>query len=190
MRRVRSVVAACAVGIAGLTGCGVSAESSPRHIDDAQLPAALQVEHASTTTVGTALVPLQVWFVRDNRLVPATHQVEAPLTAAKAVADLVLGPTDSESASLRSAIPDPQVIVEATVLDGTATVVLAEAFNQIPTADQVLAIGQLVLTLTSLSGIDQVQFRLGQTDVAVPLPDGTTSVFPVGADDFTDLISS
>jgi spore germination protein GerM len=173
-----------------LVGCGVNPEGSPRQIDEERLPAALQVEHASTTTVGTALVPLQVWFVRDNHLVPVSHQVEVPLTASKAVADLVLGPTDAEAASLRSAIPDPQVIVEATVTDGTATVDLAEEFNQVPTADQVLAIGQLVLTLTGLDGIDQVRFRLGQIDVAVPLPDGTTSDQPVDAADFTDLITA
>ena len=59
--------------------------------------------------------------------------------------------------------------------DGTATVELAEDFNQIPTTDQRLAIGQLVLTLTGLPGVDQVRFRLNGVDLAVPLPGGTTS---------------
>jgi hypothetical protein len=189
MRRLAAVIV-CLLGGLAVVGCGVSPESSPRQIDPDGLPAALRVDHGTTTTIGTALVPVEVWFVRDDRLVGVDHQVEAPLTATKAVADLTSGPTDAESASLRSAIPDAQVIVETTVADGTAVVELAEDFNQIPTTDQVLAIGQLVLTLTGLPDVDQVRFRLNETDVPVPLPDGTSSLAPVDADDFAALIAA
>lgn len=178
------------VGALVLTACGVSAESSPREIDPDRLPGALRVDHVTTTTIGTALVPLEVWFVRDDRLVAVEHHVEAPLTASKAVADLANGPTGADASSLRSAIPDAQVIVDTTVADGTATVELAEDFDQIPTADQKLAIGQLVLTLTGLDDVDQVRFQRNQIDVAVPLPDGNSTDTPVDADDFAALVAS
>lgn len=168
----------------------MSAESSPREINPNRLPAALQVDHGTTTTIGTALLPLRVWFVRDDRLVGVDHLVEAPLTAPAAVAELTRGPSDDEAASLRSAIPDAQVIVESNVVDGTATVDLADDFNQIPPADQVLAIGQLVLTLTGLDDVDRVRFRLNEVDIAVPLPDGTTTTAPVDADDFAALVTT
>ncbi|MFT3855193.1 MAG: GerMN domain-containing protein [Ilumatobacteraceae bacterium] len=164
--------------------------SSPRQIDPDRLPGALQIDHGTTTTIGTALVPLEVWFVRDDRLVGVEHQVEAPLTATKAVADLANGPTEADPSSLRSAIPDAQVIVETTVIDGTAIVELAEDFDQIPTTDTVLAIGQLVLTLTGLEEVDQVKFQRNQVDVAVPLPDSTQTDAPVDAEDFAALVVS
>ena len=127
-------------------------------------------------------------MVGENGLVRVTHRIEPPVTPAAVLASLAAGPTDVEvGESLRSAIADPKMIVDVVVAGGTATVDLDASFDQIPATDQVLAIGQMVLTLTNQRGIGQVRFELAGAEVAVPLPDGRTVDAAVSADDHRTL---
>ncbi|MEO5898808.1 MAG: GerMN domain-containing protein [Ilumatobacteraceae bacterium] len=184
--RVWSEVAVAAVLVAS---CGVPTEGTPRRIAERRLPESLRPESVADSTPGPAREAVTVWLVRDGHLVAVTHEVEAPATAATTVADLAAAPTLAEQRqSLRSAIPDGQVIVSVAVSGGTATIALADSFDQILTTDQVLAIGQLVLTLTDLRGIGQVRFELDTTEIAVPLPDGRSTDGAVSADDYRSLI--
>lgn len=188
--RVAALALATATCVA-LAGCGVPAEASPRVIGESRLPESLHQSAATTTTVGVAREDVRLWFVRDDRLVKVTHQIEPPVDPQSVVGELTAGPSEAEQRdSLRSAIPDPEVIVDVDVQGGTATIKLDDAFEQVPTADQVLAIGQLVLTMTDLRGVGQVRFDLGGAEVAVPVPDGGTSSGPVSADDFQALVAT
>lgn len=186
----RSIIAvALLLGLGtALAGCGVTTESSPRRISEQRLPAALRPQDQTQTSLGPSPEPVAVWLVGDDGLVRVTHRVEPPVTATAVLASLGTGPTDAETArSLRSAIPDAAMVVKVTVVAGTADVELHSSFNQIPAKDQVLAIGQIVLTLTNLRGVGQVRFELGGAEVAVPLPDGRTADAPVSADDYSSL---
>lgn len=172
-----------------VVSCGVPPEDSPRQIAGRRLPESLRPESVADSVPGPALEAVIVWLVRDGHLVAVTHEVEAPATAASAVAVLAAAPTVAEQRqSLRSAIPDAQVIVSVGVSAGTATLQLADSFDQILTTDQVLAIGQLVLTLTDLRGVGQVRFELDKAEIAVPLPDGRSTDSAVSADDYRTLI--
>jgi spore germination protein GerM len=172
-----------------LVGCGVPTDDAARRISPNRLPDALRPAGSTTTTLVVAMANVEVYFVRNGRLVPVEHEVEAPTTPTKAVAALTAGPAQDDPTGLRSAIPDAQVIVDVDVQAGTATVELSDAFDQVQTPDQALAIGQLVLTLTHLRGVGQVRFDLGGTSVAVPLPDGKTAAV-VSADDYRELIEA
>ena len=181
-------VALCAALTGVLAGCGVETETAPRRIAEDRLPAALRPEQQPETTLGPSLEPVAVWLVGDDRLVRVLHRLEPPVSPAAVLASLGAGPTDEEvGRSLRSAIADEAMIVDVTVAGGTAAVELDASFNQIPATDQVLAIGQIVLTLTNQRGIGQVRFELAGTEVAVPLPDGRTVDAAVSADDYRTL---
>ena len=54
--------------------------------------------------------------------------------------------------------------------------------------DEVLAIGQIVFSLTSLSNVDAVTFQVGGTLVSVPRPDGVLLARPVTSDDYSELL--
>ncbi len=111
-----------------------------------------------------------------------------PVTASEVVASLGEGPTAAEiDRGLRSAIPDATMVVSAEVAGGTATVELAADFSEIPPGDQVLALGQLVLTLTDLRGVGRVRFQVAGAPVATPLPDGTSTDDSVSREDFRSL---
>ena len=104
---------------------------------------------------------------------------------------MLAGPSTSEQdESLRSAIPDPSAVVDVSVAGGVATVNLTAAFSEIPANDQVLAVGQLVLTLTDLRGIGRVRFVVDDVQVAVPLPNGETSEDSVSRDEYLVLTGS
>jgi spore germination protein GerM len=55
------------------------------------------------------------------------------------------------------------------------------------TDEQLLALGQLVFTLTDQPGIGGVEFSLEGEPVDVPLADGTTQDGPVSRDDLPEV---
>lgn len=174
--------------LAAASGCGVPDQPDAQPLSREEIPQGL---HPSDTTVEVPPAQeasIDVWFVRDDRLVVTAHRVVAPAVAQTALAEVLAGPTEAEQGqALRSAIPDPSAVVNVEVGAGTAIVELSDSFGEIPAADQVLAVGQLVLTLTDLRGIGQVRFVVGGDEIAVPLPDGDTSTGPVSRDDFLAL---
>ena len=181
-------VAALIAVFAAASGCGVPNQQDAHPLSRDEIPEGL---HPSDTTAEVAPaqeVSIDVWFGRDDRLVVTAHQVVAPAAAQTALAEVLAGPTEAEQGrALRSAIPDPSAVVNVEVSAGTAIVELSESFGEIPAADQVLAVGQLVLTLTDLRGIGQVRFVVEGDEIAVPLPDGDTADGPVSRDDFLAL---
>ena len=51
-----------------------------------------------------------------------------------------------------------------------------------------LAVGQIVLSLTSVPGVDSVWLMSGGTPIEAPLPDGALTARPLTAQDFTALV--
>jgi hypothetical protein len=180
------------VGLAALTslslGCGVPGESTPRVLSESELPDGLRPVSTSPDATTREQEVIDVWFVRDGSLARARHSVPSPADASIAVDEVLAGPSASEQGeSLRSAIPDPEAVVGVTVGRGVATVDLRAAFAEIPASDQVLAVGQLVLTLTDLRGIGRVEFQVNGEQVPVPLPNGEPSEGTVSRDDYLSL---
>lgn len=82
----------------------------------------------------------------------------------------------------------PVVLVD--VVDGTARVTLRQP-DRDPPADRLpLAIGQVVLTVTSAPGVARVQLLRDGEPTAVPLPDGARSDAPVTAADYAVLLAA
>lgn len=181
----RLALSACVLVI--VAGCGFPAERHASPIPQDDLPAGLR-SGVTATTAPSSTEPATIWFVADNRLVAVRHGVEAPASVTTVTNELLIGPSAAErDRGLRSGLPDPTVVVGTELARGTAQVQLAPSFAEISPEDQVLAVGQLVLTLTNLPGIGGVQFTLDGTPVAVPLPSGVSSDAPVFRDDFIAL---
>ena len=71
---------------------------------------------------------------------------------------------------------------------GSVTVILNAAFGALPPVEQVLLLGQVVLSLTG-SGETSVSFTdESGNPVAVPLPDGRLLDVPATARDYSSLI--
>lgn len=189
-RRPAIVASAAAVVLgAGVSGCGVPADSRARPVASIEIPVGLSPGDPGPTTTVVDTSAVIVWFVREAALVRSVHDVPSPAEPDRALAELLAGPTEEDQrAQLRSAIADPAAVVGVRVVGGIGAVDLAPSFAEIPANDQILAVAQIVLTLTDLRGVGRVRFIVDDTPVAVPLPNGDTTSDSVSRDEYLELV--
>jgi len=146
-----------------------------------------------TEPVITMLVDL--WFAGDTGLVPVPTEVVPPDSDQAILDGLVAGPPENEQ--LRTVVVDPLtgnplVSVfegEPTVIEPGASVFIALApeFAALPPNEQVLVLGQVVISLSG-AGLGAVEFvDATGSPVAVPLPDGRLLDRPATTSDYIAL---
>ncbi len=199
--------------IAALTGCGIPLQGAPQAIPEDAIPAPLALPTTETTTDASAnetaepvpspqeplIEEIRLWFVREDGLVGVEAMLPAPAAPEPILQSLAVGPTPSEtSAGLRTVSRDPltglslvNVAVPAIADEfepGVISVALESAFAALPPNEQVLLLGQVVLSLTG-SGWEGVRF-VDETGspAAVPLPDGRLLDTPATAAAYASLI--
>ncbi len=204
---MRVSVGALFVALA-VTGCGIPLQDSAQPLPS-EVVAAPSVPSPSPTTTPspgptnslppdpTNQVPevSSVFFVRDDGLAAVDTELFPPVVAESVVNALVTGPP--ADSGLRSVAVDPLTGLSliAISLDSApnstgaeVTVVLASQFSALPPNEQVLLLGQVVLSLSS-AGWSSVAFvDSAGALVAVPAPDGRLLVRPVVAGDYASLI--
>ena len=141
--------------------------------------------------------PVELWFAGDVGLVPVLTAVEPANSAEAVVAGLVAGPPEDEQ--LRTVAVDPLTglplisvfldEVTESVNPGDVNIALSPEFAALPPNEQVLVLGQLVLSIAG-DGLGTVAF-VDQTGspVAVPLPDGRLLDRPATVEDYSSLIA-
>ncbi len=174
------------VGALLLSGCGVPNDAAPREISRDRVPfGLLDPDQPSSTVPGPSTARAEIFLVAADKLVPVTREVAAPATADKAVEALLSGPTNAEAArNLRTAIVTTSGLSASAPVAGLVTVELGRAFATSGASSQVLAVAQLVYTVTSLPGASRVSFTVAGRSVAVPLGDGTLTNSAVTRADF------
>jgi Sporulation and spore germination len=169
---------ALAVGTAALAlaGCGL--------ITPAEGPTAIAPSHVgfnllSPTIPGTnhARVHFETEpiFIVDaaHRLAPASRIVPSPPSIATVVAQLLTGPTAIErSAGFTTELPRKLVLIAATVRKHVGYVDLSGSLNQLARPDELLAIGQLVLTAAYVGATQGLEISLAGAIQDLPVPSG------------------
>ncbi|CCG03826.1 Putative Lipoprotein [Blastococcus saxobsidens DD2] len=168
-------------GLLLLAGCGVEPQAAPQPLT---VPAPQTSQPARSSD--TAGLELTVYFVRGADLVPARRTVDF-LTPAEALDALVAGPTRAEViAGLRTALAPQVLSVDVGLPGGITSVAVTTEFTGISGGNQLLAVAQVVWTLTGLEGTQQVRFLLDGVPVEVPTDTGLTEA-PVGRDNFSSV---
>lgn len=190
MRRRRSWSAASVAALL-LVGCGIGSEESPRNLH-------LRVDDESLsidTQVGDGFeIGASIYLVAENaRLRPTTRRVQVsaePSTHLGSVLDaLIAGPDEGEvPRGLRSAVPSTTRVLGVTVDDDTAVVDLSSAFASIGGREELLAVGQVVLTVTTFPGVRRVLLNLDGRPTDLPLPDGSLADGAVALSDYASLL--
>jgi hypothetical protein len=138
------------------------------------------------------------FFIREDGLVPLVSDVLAPADPQMVLDGLADGPP--VETGLRSVVVDPltgTALVSAFTSNGdvplppaATTVAVAGAFSSLPPTEQVLLLGQVVLSLSSAGyGTVSIVDEAG-SPLAVPLPDGRLLDRPATALDYASLIRS
>ena len=167
-----------------VTACGIPFETEPEAVE---VEVAVAADDATPTPGDVAAV--SVYLVRDNALVHVTRNLPSP-PASGVIFESLLGPVaePEQRAGLRTAIPpDTQVI--ALKEDGTLLQIdLSREFASVGGEEEILAVAQIVLTASSIEGIDLVTFALDGVPTGVPVASGALSDNPVGARDYESLV--
>ncbi len=182
-RRVHAlgVVVACAL----VGACGVPHQDTPTQLDNNRVHLAAP---ATTTTlaIGTPTGRVELCLIRGNHLIENPTGLPAPQSVRKTLQALLDISQSALPAGTRSALTQPNLFTAGATTRGIANIDLD--FANIPPATQILAIAQIVCTLTSLPGIGQVRFTNHGRPIDVPRADSSLTNQPVSRDDYKALI--
>ncbi len=198
--RRTTMAAALFIALVGAS-CGPSTEKTARVVVD--VPFGLTAS-TSTSTTTTSVVPpstfpseptesIALFFVLDDRLTPAILDLPLDPSPQQALDTLLDGlPRYAQGSVIRTALPER---LTATVLVSRGLAVVdtdTSLLTEISPVDQRLAIGQIVLTLTSRPGIGQVTFTVDGKPQAVPRGGGDLAPAnqPVAYDDYVSLLDN
>jgi hypothetical protein len=182
-----------------VAACGVPTDGTTRTLDRDRVPYGLlrtaPPEGPAPSVTGPAVTVPQVYLLDvEDQLVPQRQPVEAsglePVVQSLLLL-LAAGPTEEQRARGLGTALGPGVGLDLTgVVEGTAQIQVTPS-SQIPAADRLpLAIGQVVLTATSVDGVDRVVFLQDGVPVEAPLPGGARTSVPVTAADYSSLLAN
>lgn len=168
--------------------CGVATDPKPVPFDDdvrAAVAAALTPPSTAAPVESGRLVDL--YFIAGERLVGLTRTVhDDPAAVVKALID---GPGATEvNLNLRTAIPPATQVRTVVVTNRTARVDLSADFTAVGGQEEIFAVAQIVVTLTSFPPVDTVTFAIDGADVAVPIGDGSVTDSPLTPRDYQSLL--
>lgn len=165
-----------------LTGCGVQPQDRPEPL---VVPGSPSADVGPSPAQGRTA--LRVYFVRGARL-EAVDRSAPDGDSPTVLGLLTAGPTrDEVLGGLRTAVtPRALVTSDAPVAGSTVEVALAPEFTAVSGSNQLLAVAQVVWTLTESPGVARVRFSAAGTPIEVPTDAGLTDQ-PVGRDDFRSV---
>jgi hypothetical protein len=181
-----------------LASCGVPDDGTTRTVRSGDVPhrllgaAGSSGAPAATPTGPTVTIPRVYLIDQDRQLVPQEQPLEAsgmePLLA-DLLAALATAPTQQQRAmGLSSALESETGLRLLNVTDLTARIAVGESTG--PAADRLpLAIAQIVLTATSVEGVDAVLLFQDGDALEAPLPGGELTSRPLYADDYAALLA-
>ena len=188
-------LAAGFLGLLLLAGCGIPAQDQPVNVAPADLPSPLRGDGTPRPSVPATIDPdeatVLIYFVRSDRLVgvpraapdgSADDRLRAALTA------LATGPSEAEQArGVTTAFP-PGITLDVAAVQGRRAVLTLNGETDSRSAvDNILTVGQVVLSLTSLPAIHDVSFVRDGVPVEALLPGGALSSAPLTAADYGKL---
>jgi spore germination protein GerM len=109
----------------------------------------------------------------------------------KSIDLLIEGPTVDETASgFRSGLTNrPDLIIESRIEEGIAFVGLGDDLDTFSGDEQILILGQIVLTSLTVPGVSAIQFLRSNEALSVIAPNGNSLTGPIVRSDFAVLLS-
>ena len=210
--RVAAVLVAALISVLSAAGCGVPLEDSAQSLPPEVIPPPLVVptqtaspsespSPSPTSTSDSSPEPgvevVDFYFIREDGLVPLPSDVPTPTSPEVVLEGLTAGPPPETG--LRSVVVDP---LTGTPLVGVfvptdaslslpfadVTIAVADSFGSLPSTEQVLVLGQVVLSLSSAGYSTVSVVDEAGSPLAVPLPDGRLLDRPATALDYASLI--
>lgn len=180
-----------------VAACGLPGDGAVSRVDDDSVPYGLLDADGSSSadTDGPAAQgpgPVIFWLSPGDRLLPSatdtTCDQPVEVVVESLLGELAAGPTSEAREEGRStAIPPESALLLADLADGRVEVDL-QSETSISAERLPAAVGQIVLTMTSVAGVDSVTLVSDGGTVPVPLPGGALTDEPVTGEDYAVLV--
>ena len=195
MRRSRwrpGTFAVLATAAVILAGCGVPPDDKAILAAPDSVPFDLLGRAPSITATTLPFAQTEkatLFLVQGERLAPVQRELPAPVSVASVLEALAAGPTTTEvQLGLRTALlTTPGLVKSGGVSGGIATIDLGQPFTEIAGRDQIVALAQIVSTVTGLPGVGRVRFTLDGNPVGILRGDGAVTTETVSRDDYATL---
>lgn len=189
-RSVRCIatLAAAVVITWASTGCGAPRDAAaPIPRDDVPFDL-LSPADVSAGERAPGEVTSTIYLTVDEEVVGVPRQLPTPVSPAAILAEVVEGPTVDEEAFGISTELDADALGSVRAGGGLLQVELRPD-REPSSGSTVLAVAQVVLSLTESDPELRVAFLEDGEPLAVPLPDGRTTDRPVGRSDYLELVA-
>ncbi len=198
-RRGVNLVTGLLAGVAFLTACGIPTDGQPSTVPTGDVPYGLldgtqTSSPTPSTTPGVPVATSTIYLVDSQQRLVAVpvQQTQSSLDPLlqTLLNRLALGPGEQERSRLLATDLNPgSAIVLRSVSSGTATIEIKSTSQDPSPAKLPIAIGQVVLTATSVVGVDQVLFVQNGAPARVPGPTGPQTSDALTASDYTALLA-
>lgn len=198
MRRRQSIRGSLVcVLLTSLSACGLPTDGEARVINDGEVPYHLletnTVPSGSADDVTpSALDPIVFWLNDRDALVPVPADASCAAgdetLVKQLLAQLAAGPTEERREAGDSTTIPPESTLRLLELDGTTALVEVESDPHLSAERLPLAVGQIVLTVSSSPDVEEVVLVIDGEPVQLPLPGGALTPPPVGPSDYAALV--
>ncbi|HEY5121348.1 MAG TPA: GerMN domain-containing protein [Acidimicrobiales bacterium] len=185
MRRVGPLLALLA-GALAMSGCTLVPTSNKLVIiSDGNVHLGLLNKTIPGTNGAQVRFVVQPVYIVDasNHLAPSSRIVPSPASLDSVLGQLILGPTAIErSAGYSSALPAGLIVLQATVKNDIGYIDLSKALTTLTRQRQILAIGQLMLTVHGVDSTNRIVISVSGVTQKSLLPDGKRAEIVTAAD--------
>jgi spore germination protein GerM len=177
-----------------LAACGGLPEDSARSLNP-DTYVVVETTLAPMTTIPDENPPATaaavVYLIRGEGLVSRGRVVDDGATLKQILELLVDGPTaDETTLGFRSGLTNrPDIILDSRIDEELASVTLGDEVDSLSGDEQILIIGQIVLTSLTVRGVSAVQFLRADQPLSVVAPNGNSLTGPIVRSDFAVLLS-
>lgn len=182
LRRTFPVVAALLLVV---PACGVQPDAAPRDLPDGERELALDGGTSGSDASGADRIYL-VAPGEERLLRSVPRQAD---TRSELIEILFAGPNDEELADQYSSfIPPATELITARTQGQVLTIDLRGGITELSGANLAQAVAQIVYTASELDGIEAVQLRVEDEELAWPKLNGETTSEPLRIYDYPNLV--
>lgn len=168
-----------------LWGCGVQPDAAPRDLPEEERAIALDVGPTGSDASGANRIFLVA--PGEERLLRSVPREAA--TREELIKILLAGPNDDElAAQYSSYIPPNTELLSARTQGQVLTINLSGGITELSGTNLAQAVAQIVYTASELDGVEAVQLRADDEELAWPKLTGETTADPLRIYDYPNLV--
>jgi hypothetical protein len=174
-----------------LGSCGLTDNSSIVILDEADYAVAISAQPSTSLPLSQAQEGIVVYLIFGSGLRTLSLIVPSPVTP-KSVTAALQGTFDENvtARGLRTGFYESsELINEVSSVDSVATIDLNDAFNELPGDEQLLILGQIVLSIIANTEITAINFTINDVALNIPNANGQLITGPAQRADFVDLVT-